>query len=152
MMRCLQYGGMELVYRRKDDEKTHKKEQKMNPYGFFEGAIFPVEGKVIKKFPSGFRTMIQDGMTYKVCFMTRSLEAVRASNAKVLKPTLDRWMVEIDKEIEKINSRPDTDVTVISFEGMFADPKKELQKLVDSYWPIDIDKAVLAIDKTLRHF
>ena len=163
LMRCLEAGGLNPVFDPLSDTTLNlNKGYIPNPNGFyqFNGQVTTAfydlyKGRLIKcpidkmlKLPPG---------NYKVIITYRDPQEIRMSMAQwtpfqswgeheAITYLYDEFITTFISELEK---RGDMDVTIINYNNILEDPKKEFDKLVAKNWPIDISKMIEKVDFNL---
>lgn len=165
MMKCLNNGGMPVVFNEKKDQILNKKydreDYQPNPEGFFElgrnefeSTDFPhiYTGKLIKVLH--WRLAGLPAYNYRIVFMTRDPKEIEVSYLKMFQrrpPFVLHKYDELVRDIfNELNKRNDIDVIKVSHRDVIENPEPVFTMLREKYWPItDINKSVNAVNKTL---
>lgn len=171
MMRCLQFGGMTIEYDPKFDrmwwQQEGDKSYNPNPKGYFHADDFDTDfptfyedhkGHAIK-IPRSELTVVAKG-AYKVLFMTRDPQEILAS-MRASTPFRSWGNLEVkvhfydlikEETLKRANARSDMEVLEVQYSDVIANPKKELQRIREFGFPINVDHAAQAVEPQLyRH-
>ena len=152
MIQALEQGGLDAAY-----DNTHNNYFELPPTAS-RSPDFPLmyEGKLFKLFLKGLQSMRVG--KYRVVFMVRnprhvadSLDLLHGKNSghDSLRENLGMWF---DIAIEKALNRKDIlSLTVVHYEDIIEDPRRELRRLLDDGWNFDLEKAAGVIDPEKCH-
>jgi len=171
MMRCLEAGGLEAYFDPFLDTAWNliygNSDYTPNPNGFYhtddEQTDWPSfhsdhKGKVVKVFRRDLH-ILRPG-AYKVVFMTRNPDEVRAS-MRAFSPNTTWGHMEVathfydqikDATLEALRKRPDMEILEVNYGDVIADPVKQFEKIRDFGIPIDPEKAAAMVDSSLHRF
>jgi hypothetical protein len=165
MMHALISGGLKGAY---SSEKVPRSNSNAvyapNPNGFFELVNNEQQepwhpkrfaGKVLKSI-YGMLPQLSPG-NYKVVYMLRNPEEIRASNAKMDRRAraLDRALSDDDyfskmsHYISIAEKRPDMDILQVWYHDVLANPVEQFERIRDFGIPIDPDKSASIVNPKL---
>jgi len=168
MMRCLEAGGITCAYDTTQDVQNivlGGSEYQPNPNGFYaypDDSTFDwptfhetFKGRAIK-VPRMDLFILPQGK-YKLIFMTRNPEEIRASMMKFSsntswgKPTVATYFYDTLKDglMNYLVARTDFEILEINYRDVVTNPTQEFQKIKDFGFNIDIEKSVAMVDPTL---
>lgn len=167
MMRCLEAGGMPVVYSGDHESLNYDyntPDYVPNPNGFYAPPsdfenVTKYVGSALK-FDFHLLLTLPVGIKYNILFMKRNPDEIRASmeafmpnqswsgNATIL----EFYDFIIDTILDEVRKRNDTIVTVLNYADVVKNPQQEFQKLVDAGWSFDIEKASEKVDESLHRF
>lgn len=152
MMQALIAGGLQGEY-----DNTHNDYYELKP-GATRDQNFPLmyEGKLFKLFFKGIQSMRVGN--YRIVFMKRNPLHIADSLDKLhgKQPGHNNVRENIDEmfdiAIEKALNRKDVKrLTVVRYEDVIANPKKEFERIAADGWPINIEEASKIIDPRKDH-
>ena len=176
MMQALEAGGMDVLYDLSKDTSDGRDKLKeyegepyhLNPRGFYELEkknwnydewTEILADKVTKNLlPATMTLPPLLGMDYKIVMMFRDPDEIEESwVVSKIDPTefyaagLDMRYYDLfmDDTIEFLEKERGAQVVSLHYEQVIAGPRRELRKLKRAGWPIDVGKAVAAIDPKL---
>jgi hypothetical protein len=166
MMHALITGGLEGAY---SSEKVPRSNSNAvyapNPNGFFElvnseqqAPWHPVAfaGKVLKSIYAMLPQLAPGN--YKVVYMLRNPEEIRASNNSLRKPVRrgpysalsdDDYFSKMSHYISIAELRPDMDILQVWYHDVLANPVEQFERIRDFGLPIDPAKAASIVDPKL---
>ncbi len=165
MMKCLNAGGMPVVFNKKKDEILNKKydrdDYKPNPEGFFElgpkefeNPNFPQEyiNKLIKVLH--WRLDKLPEFDYKIIFMLRDPKEIEVSYLKMFQQrppfVLHKYDELVNEIFRKLDERNDIDFIKVHHRDVINKPVKVFSMLQQNNWPInDINSAAKAVNLSL---
>jgi len=167
MMRALEAGGLNACYRQSRDViKNRHGDEHYDPNigGLYElerkdyqKLLFPrvYDGKLIKALGMGVPSMSPMLNGISVIFMRRDAEEVRQSFNAFFSKRISYTNFDIGMEdiISKIENRKDVrSLNVFWYRDVLKSPVCYFEKLINSGWPIDLEKAVAVVNSKLCRF
>jgi len=119
-----------------------------NPSGFFEAGLpnykeDDVESLVVKVLAGRLTKIpVVESLTYNIVFMVRpNDEVIMSAQRSFGMRNFEDKILQMDEARAIIDARDDFNAIYINYHDVVSDPIKEITKLKDAGWPIDIDKA-----------
>lgn len=170
MMDALSAGGLDAAKNPNRDKLNQfygDDFYKPNPNGFYELSRqeylqpnFPTtyDGKLLKLLHGGLPFMTPH--QYRIVFMRRNPEEIRQSydaffggiNTRV-KHVVENYKRVMDDVINRLRNRKDIhSLAIFEYREVVDNPKPHFEKLVQTGWPIDVEKAAGVVDESLCRF
>ncbi len=176
IMRALEFGGMNVLYDPTRDTLGDRAEAKdyrgedyyLNPHGFYEGTedvwvdedwLETVADRPTKNLIPGVMVVAPPpDVDFKIIMMFRDPDEIEESwVVSHIDPTefmtvrLDMRYYELfmADAIEFLVEERGAQVLSVHFADVIDNPRKELRKIKRAGWPIEVGKAVIAIDPSL---
>lgn len=164
MMRCLDAGGMQIVYTRKQINYVAFHGYYPTPGGIFETGVSEFrrpdfiqryDGKAAKA--TIYNLMDLPRHEYRLIFMLRNPESIRRSMLRYA-PTAQfpnedlTWLYEkaTDTILTALEKRGDYQVITTRYEDIINNPVIEFERIRSFGFPIDVDKATGIVDARLQ--
>ena len=168
MMRALETGGMKAVYsQNKDSRMDSKHGAEVNRDGYYEmeledyhadGYPSQFDGKMFKCLYGGI-LYLPPVRNYRIVFMRRPADQIKKSLLKAFgyRHTLVDDNKTFQKEMSRIVSclrdrRAVRSVTEIWMKDLVQHPARELARVKNDHWPIDVSKAAEIPDVNKMRF
>lgn len=168
MMKALETGGMDAVYRQSRDEmKNRYADEHYDPNigGLYElertdyqKPDFPrgYEGKLIKALRAGPASMRVMPGGIKVVFMRRDPEEQRQSYMAFFggqAPTVEQIAQQVERSLEAAKNRRDTEVMELAYKYVIRNPYRAFEMVRDFYCvDLDVDAAAATVDEQYYRF
>lgn len=168
MMQALIAGGMDAAYSAERNQLAEAKADTHyhpNKSGLYEVSLteyldpsFPLsyQGKLIKIM--AWADLAVNSQGYRVVLLRRDREEIRQSyEAFFCQPLKMPWFGQYEDRMDRLeallwNRRDVQSVTCLEYRNVVTEPAATMWQLVADGWPIDPDKAALAIDPAQCRF
>jgi hypothetical protein len=170
MMRCLEAGGMPVAYDESQEYLNahfNTPDYVPNPNGFYalagdvkaRNVAINYDGKVLK-FPFRELLRLPEYGTYHILFLKRDPEEIKKSMAAFTPYSswgldvaiLELYDLVIDAILEKVRAQKNASLLVLQYADVVAAPTKAFEQLRKTGWKVDVEKAAICVDMSLRRF
>jgi hypothetical protein len=164
MMRCLDAGGMDISYTRRQTNYVALHGYEPTPGGIYETAVAEFRKPDFTQVYDGKAVKIPLHMLlglpkheYSLIFMLRNPASIRKSMFRYAPTALFpneelTWFYPqvVDALMDKLASRGDFRVLKLGYEDVMDNPVAGFEQIRDFGFPIDVEKAVRLVDARLQ--